>query len=376
MANEFLKLSFCTVSMNRCHHLKKTLVQNIVDNISYPKIEFVVLDYNSTDGLNQWIAGELHEYIDSGVLVYFRTFDPKSFHRSHSRNLSFKLASGDILCNIDADNYTGPNFASYINDEFNGNRNIFLTPIDFHKIEHNHFPLPDTLGRVCFTKEAFHSVRGYTETMSTHGFQDYDFANRLELFGCKRVIIKNTRFLQAESHDDLERFKNEYINSNLYKIICSPLTYFSSCIIFLYTNSTFEKGILIDNSIKGSRNYLASFIRSRYKYEFSLKEKAWIKGTWHKDKRGNITFVFRNKKDTLNVVEGLRTQWKHNRTDDMFQHIIDPSIINQLIIFNTQYTNRNTMLDNWRRKTVVTNGGAYGVGKVFKNFDFEHAVNV
>jgi hypothetical protein len=30
-----------------------------------------------------------------------------------------KLAEGDILCNVDADNYTGQEYATYINKEFN-----------------------------------------------------------------------------------------------------------------------------------------------------------------------------------------------------------------------------------------------------------------
>ena len=88
--------------MNRLHHLKETLLKNIEDNISYGKLEFILLDYNSSDGLEEWVKSKLAKYIDNGILKYHRTSEPKSFHRSHSRNVALKLGSGDILCNLDA----------------------------------------------------------------------------------------------------------------------------------------------------------------------------------------------------------------------------------------------------------------------------------
>ena len=97
------KISFCTVCMNRLYHLKQTLPRSIKDNMDYPNVEFVLLDYNSEDGLENWVNTEMSDYIDSGVLVYYKTEEPEHFHRSHSRNVMFKLASGDILINLDAD---------------------------------------------------------------------------------------------------------------------------------------------------------------------------------------------------------------------------------------------------------------------------------
>ena len=50
------KVSICTTCMDRLSDLKQTLPQNIQDNLDYPNVEFVVLDYNSKkDDVDGWI---------------------------------------------------------------------------------------------------------------------------------------------------------------------------------------------------------------------------------------------------------------------------------------------------------------------------------
>src|SRR5580704_1798101 len=62
------RISFCISCRGRLHHLRRTLPQNIADNRDYPNLEFVLLDYNSTDGLGEWVRHELSEEIASGRL--------------------------------------------------------------------------------------------------------------------------------------------------------------------------------------------------------------------------------------------------------------------------------------------------------------------
>ena len=45
------QISFCITCMNRLKHLQETLEKNILDNFLVDEVEFVVLDYNSQDGL-------------------------------------------------------------------------------------------------------------------------------------------------------------------------------------------------------------------------------------------------------------------------------------------------------------------------------------
>ena len=41
--------------MNRLYHIRETLPRNVRDNKDYPYVEFVLLDYGSDDGLEDWV---------------------------------------------------------------------------------------------------------------------------------------------------------------------------------------------------------------------------------------------------------------------------------------------------------------------------------
>ena len=84
------QISFCITCMNRLKHLQETLEKNILDNFLVDEVEFVVLDYNSQDGLEEWIAQSMMKYIEMGILVYYRTTEPAYYRRSHSRNMVFR----------------------------------------------------------------------------------------------------------------------------------------------------------------------------------------------------------------------------------------------------------------------------------------------
>ena len=99
-------LSIVTRCMNRLYDLKKTLPKNIEDNKDYQNLEFVLLDYNSNDGLDKWVKTEMMQHIESGRLNYYRTDEPKYFCPNHSQNVTFKLAQNKIVANVDSDNFT------------------------------------------------------------------------------------------------------------------------------------------------------------------------------------------------------------------------------------------------------------------------------
>src|SRR5574337_972497 len=237
----YKKISFCTVSMNRTHHILSTLQKNIEDNIDYPNIEFVLLDYNSKDGLEELISSSFMIYVEKGVLVYFKTFAPCYFHRSHSRNLVFKLANGDILCNIDADNFTGKGFAFFINEKFGDSENRFLSTANINK---------NLFGRICVPRDKFLAVTGYDESMSDYGFEDIDMINRLQLSGLEKYLINEPEFLKAIDHKDSERIKNEMRSNILEAILVSHINYFSSQLLFLFQDGTYAFGTIIDNFSK------------------------------------------------------------------------------------------------------------------------------
>jgi hypothetical protein len=298
--------------MNRLQQLKKTLLQNILDNKYYKKLEFVVLDYNSCDGMEEWAKTSLKKYILSGRLIYYKTTDPVTFNHSHAKNILFKLATGAIVCNINADHFVGENFADYVNSMFNLEKNIFLTTIDFHKSEKQFHPAKDVFGKICVRKKDFLQIRGFDERMTKYGFEDYDFANRLEI-GCRlsRTFIKDPLFLKFISHTDEERFSLES-RENLEKMYVSYCTPWSSEIILLYKDFTFEKGTLIDSTLAETSESLAILKKGDRKFDFTLKEGEWLKGKWEETKNNDslrflpsskINFsLLKDKQDTNDIL--------------------------------------------------------------------------
>jgi hypothetical protein len=197
----FRRISLCVTVMDRLHHVAETLPRNLADNAGYPDVEVVLLDYNSSDGLKDWAKDHLRHWIDADRLVYYRTTEPTAFNPSHSRNLAFRLATGEIVCTIDADNFTGQDFAYYVNERFDRHENIFLRP-DFGGA---HVRLRDIFGRICVRKEDVLRIGGYDEQFVEYGYENLDLCHRLEKAGLTPCLIEDDRFLRYIDHNNYER---------------------------------------------------------------------------------------------------------------------------------------------------------------------------
>lgn len=199
------KISFCTTCMNRLHHLKETLPFNLINNSTYENVEFVVLNYNSKDEIDQWMEKEMMAEIKSHKVRYIKTLEPLHFKMSHAKNMVTKFASGDIVCNIDADNFTGWGFASYLNDQFNKNNNIYMKGLE-----------GDAEGRACLWKSDFLKLRGYDEKILDWGYEDTDFYYRMrDQIKRSEVNITDSKYLNTIKHNELERMKNGLYNSEI-----------------------------------------------------------------------------------------------------------------------------------------------------------------
>jgi len=170
------KISFCIPCMNRKEEAKITILKNIKDNADYPNLEITLLDYNSTDGLDQWIKSEMMDYIKSGLLTYYKTEEPKYWCPIHSRNVAMKLGSGEIINMLDANKFTTEGFATHINSIANQiDRPAVFARAMGRKNVRSYFRL---FGRIGFFKEDFMSLGGYNEEFSGYGWQDRDLLYR------------------------------------------------------------------------------------------------------------------------------------------------------------------------------------------------------
>jgi hypothetical protein len=338
--------------MNRLHHLKQTLPLNIKNNLSYGNVEFVVMDYSSTDGLSEWILSEMSEYIQQGVLVYYRYAEADYFDRSHSRNLMFRLASGTIICNTDADNYLGEGFADYISQQFEKHENCFLVP----DTKRRFYYLRDALGRFCALKQDFMAIAGYDERMSGYGFEDDDLYERLIHNGKKEVVIMDLSYLKAIQHKNENRVENEFFTNYFHKLFIHFENPEKSNVIVLYKNGMAHKGTLNPNTY----NTPAPAVLLNHKWETALWKKENNKIILDSSETGNVsTFVEQD-----NYITGNET---------IYFNISNQNFLQRLSYDLPLITNFGYFLANKEsRKGVNVNG--FGKGAVYKNFSTEKTI--
>lgn len=206
-----MKVSFCTTCMGRAHHLKETLPQNIRDNPARDgvDVEFVVLNYNSADDLHEWMTTDqqMKAHIESGLVRYGKTTDPEFFHMSHAKNMAHRMATGDILCNLDADNFLGNRFVDLLHQNFAENMDIVINPSVrvsrlFGKEDQGFF------GRVVISKDNFMTLGGYDEKFSGWGGEDSDFLQRAKGLGLDHLRVDSSKYLGVITHSNEDRVGN------------------------------------------------------------------------------------------------------------------------------------------------------------------------
>lgn len=337
-----LKISICTVSMNRIHHIKKTLPRNISDNLKYPNIEFILLDYNSNDGLFEWVNLELKEHIDSGVLKIYKTEEPLFFDRSHSRNVVFKLATGDVICNVDADNYIGNGFASFVNNEFSTKKDIYLVADTKKRL----YFLRNAFGRFCVRKEDLMKIGGLDEEMKSYGSETVDFYERIELSGKKEIIIKNTNFLKAISHGDEERISNEFFLKSLHNMYIRFINHESSEFIILYKDHKYETGFIEPELVE---THLPA----------ALKEGTLKKGEW---KENNSTLYLSLYQDFIIIENKILSH-----SGKLFYKMDNKEFLLNVAKNYSFISNVNRMNSNSENNISVVNNSLFGIGEVYNS---------
>lgn len=195
---DFPKISFITACKGRLHQLRQTVLLNLHWNSNYPNLEFVLLDYNSRDGFEAWAEQVLRDHIASGRVVYYKTFEPERFRYAHARNMLVRLASGDVICNVDADNFTGKNFAWYIAERLQHYDYCLGSKLHDGIIHAQDF---GNCGRIATWRKYYLEFGAYNETMDSWGYEDVDFYNRLFKIGLKACKIDEC-YLHCIAHHE------------------------------------------------------------------------------------------------------------------------------------------------------------------------------
>ncbi len=198
--------------MGRLHHLKETLPVNIRDNTrpGDPEVEFVIVNYNSPDGLEDWIKSdpEMNAWMRQGIITYAKYKDASHFRHAHAKNMAHRLASGNIVCNLDADNFTGPGFASFIAQKMSPDPHASVLHADFRFLQGISIKDAGFFGRIALSRENFMRMGGYDESFRGWGGEDNNMIVRAFSFGLKSAKIDNPAFLRIISHEHEERLQH------------------------------------------------------------------------------------------------------------------------------------------------------------------------
>lgn len=206
--------------MGRLNHLSQTYIHNIETALSVDcNSKFVLLNYNSQDGMHEWVQENLSNHIQKGALKYLHTSTPQEFSQAHTKNITSKHADADIVCLLDADHFLTKRYVQQ-------NLLFFNQEPDSHKISR-----PEAEGgkggRIAFEKKDFLEIGGFDERMKGWGHEDSDFyyrfknyfSNILELAPdlpdhsiiehedeCRNINSKSTAIPPITSAKEFEKF--------------------------------------------------------------------------------------------------------------------------------------------------------------------------
>jgi predicted glycosyltransferase involved in capsule biosynthesis len=192
-------ISFCTVVLNRIENLKKTLPHNLSVIKFIENAKIILIDYGSTDGVDEYIRNSMSDYIENGKLVFYKTVDTKDrYWHAHCKNISHTLSDSDIVSCCDGDSYLTTEYVNFVMK--NISENVVVDAMTSYGLT----------GYISLMKKDFDRIGGYDEEYTVYGSEDIDIVKR-----CKMIGMKNIRcpayYLKTEKHGDSDRTKNQKV---------------------------------------------------------------------------------------------------------------------------------------------------------------------
>jgi len=345
-------LSFCiTCNEEDLVDLQKTLIKNIGDNHNYPKLEFIIVDIGAADELATYLHEQFPRELAKKKVVYHRKPSNKPVSYSQLQNQTFKLSSGEIICGLLPNQFTGIGFADYVNECFNHNPDIVLTTIDNFNSKSNYHPPENALSRIALQKKHFRAVGGFDERMEKFNNETHDLVFRLAIAGISVHLIVDFYFLIYIPHKQ-ENTKEE---QPVIKVLVNYRSPSASRIIMLYKDHTLEMGRLIDHSRQYSGRYLSSFKVKKSGTGFALYKNQWIKGCWTESSNRHFTLLMHNG-DKIKITPSSQSN-KAYRCNGLDYYSFDQStgVVDFLANFNQYTYNKNIFEDNIRRGVINVN---------------------
>lgn len=209
-------IAFCITCKGRTEHLERTLPINLKNNAA-SDAKFLILDYGSQDNLLEYLSTKHAADIASGRVIVYSYRTDGSFKMAHAKNMAHRLGileGAEVLINLDADNFTGEGFATWVEEQFK-QQGIFLWA---GIVKGRGRKFRGCSGRIGVSAHAFIKAGGYDERYETWSPDDKDFNARLCRLGYGAVEIEE-QFIESVPHGDGIRFREyPHIQSNVVQL--------------------------------------------------------------------------------------------------------------------------------------------------------------
>ncbi|MFZ4124999.1 MAG: glycosyltransferase [Rickettsiales bacterium] len=221
------KVSYCTTVRGETYEamLKETLPKNLALEKDNPNVEFVVVDYGGTPDIGAWIESSFDDEIRAEKLKYVR-FEAPHFQMAHSKNMAHRMATGDILCNLDCDNFLAEGHTDWLIKTLTENPKTVVTSVTatmfesvIQKLDAARIKIKRKLnpeaepkswlgGRVAMWKEDFIKIGGYDERYSAWCPDDVNIAMRAVETGLSPKFLPSRFHGKTINHSHETRVEN------------------------------------------------------------------------------------------------------------------------------------------------------------------------
>ena len=200
-------ITFATTCGGRLDDLQRTLEQNLraCEVALQCAWEYVVLDWGCRQGTGAWLIN-FHEtmsysFLPCEKLRVMRTIDRNiKWHYSKSKNAAHKNSKGDVILNVDADNFLSASFLLDLERKIEA----IGTSVPFVTMPKGRLERDDSGtikgarayagagGRIGIQRTAFDILHGYNEAMVGYGSDDIELLVRAHNAGFRILEIGNS----------------------------------------------------------------------------------------------------------------------------------------------------------------------------------------
>lgn len=194
--------SLCTPTMNRADDLKETMPYRIAAANASPPVEIVVLDYNSTDDVDEYMRDliETAELEPGNRITYRRyTGERHYWHMAHGFNLAILSGSGEYFALLGADAYPDQGYIQAVR-----------TLIRFGAVWGH---AKDLCGIIFCKMDEFIAAGGYDERFEFYGPEDREMDARLTRRGAQFGLVPKGLMHVIETPNE-KKARNYRIKAN------------------------------------------------------------------------------------------------------------------------------------------------------------------